>query len=145
LGEGLLFGLSWSQGSVSTEFSCGKVVKDSSIIRCLFNHVEARISFLLWVLFIIRRYFFCVVNKRPLDFLIFGYFLRILSFSGGVFVYFRSSLIFVSGVYVFVYCTCSGYFSCAGFVRISLAGRVICFLCVTPLCGVSGRYNLFEG
>ena len=30
-------------------------------------------------------------------------------------------------------------------MRISLAGRVICFLCVTPLCGVSGRYNLFEG
>jgi hypothetical protein len=28
--------------------------------------------------------FFCVGNKRALDFLIFGYFLRILSFSGGV-------------------------------------------------------------
>ncbi len=29
-------------------------------------------------------------------------------------------------------------------MRISLAGRVIYFLCGTPLCGVSGRYNLFE-
>ncbi len=36
------------------------------------------------------------------------------------------------------------YFWCAGYVRISLAGRVIYFLCGTPLCGVPGRYNLFE-
>ncbi len=37
------------------------------------------------------------------------------------------------------------YFWCAGSVRISLAGWVIYFLCGTPLCGVPGRYNLFEG
>ncbi len=36
------------------------------------------------------------------------------------------------------------YFWCAGSVRISLAGRVIYSLCGTPLCGVPGRYNLFE-
>ena len=29
-------------------------------------------------------------------------------------------------------------------MRISLAGWVIYFLCGTPLCGVPGRYNLFE-
>ena len=29
-------------------------------------------------------------------------------------------------------------------MRISLAGRVVDFLCGTPLCGVPGRYNLFE-
>ena len=41
--------------------------------------------------------------------------------------------------------SCFVYFWCAGSVRISLAGRVIYFLCGTPLCGVPGRYNLFEG
>ena len=40
--------------------------------------------------------------------------------------------------------SCVVYFWCAGSVRISLAGRVIYFLCGTPLCGVPGRYNLFE-
>ncbi len=40
--------------------------------------------------------------------------------------------------------SCFVYFWCAGSVRISLAGRVIYFLCGTPLCGVPGRYNLFE-
>jgi len=39
---------------------------------------------------------------------------------------------------------CFVYLWCAGSVRISLAGRVIYFLCGTPLCGVPGRYNLFE-
>ncbi len=29
-------------------------------------------------------------------------------------------------------------------MRIFLAGRVIYSLCGTPLCGVPGRYNLFE-
>ncbi len=37
--------------------------------------------------------------------------------------------------------SCFVYFGCAGSVRISLAGRVIYFLCGTPLCGVPGRYN----
>ncbi len=40
--------------------------------------------------------------------------------------------------------SCFVYFWCAGSVRISLVGRVIYFLCGTPLCGVPGRYNLFE-
>ena len=37
--------------------------------------------------------------------------------------------------------SCFVYFGCAGSVRISLAGRVIDFLCGAPLCGVPGRYN----
>ncbi len=40
--------------------------------------------------------------------------------------------------------SCFVYFWCSGSVRISLAGQVIYFLCGTPLCGVPGRYNLFE-
>ncbi len=40
--------------------------------------------------------------------------------------------------------SCFVYFWCAGSVRISLAGRVIYFLCGTSLCGVPGRYNLFK-
>ena len=88
--------------------------------------------------------FFCVGNKRALDFLIFGFFFEYCLFPVE-FCLLSFSVNFVSGVYVSVYCTCSGYFWCAGFVRISLAGRVMCFLCVTPLCGVPGQYNLFEG
>jgi hypothetical protein len=40
MGEGLLFGLSWLDGSVSTVLSERKVVKVSSVLRCLSNHVE---------------------------------------------------------------------------------------------------------
>ncbi len=40
MGEGLLLGLSWIDGSVSTVLSERKVVKVSSILRCLSNHVE---------------------------------------------------------------------------------------------------------
>jgi hypothetical protein len=40
--------------------------------------------------------------------------------------------------------SCLFYFGCAGSVGIFLAGRVIYFLCGTPLCGVPGRYNLFD-
>ncbi len=40
--------------------------------------------------------------------------------------------------------SCFVYFWCAGSVRIFLACWVIYFLCGTPLCGVPGRYNLFE-
>jgi len=48
-------------------------------------------------------------------------------------------------VYPFItLASCFVYFWCAGSVRISLAGWVIYFLCGTPLCGVPGRYNLFE-
>ncbi len=45
-------------------------------------------------------------------------------------------------VYIFItLVSCFVYFGCAGSVRISPAGRVIYFLCVTPLCGVPGRYK----
>ncbi len=40
--------------------------------------------------------------------------------------------------------SCFVYFERAGSLRISLAGWVIYFLCVTPVCGVPGQYNLFE-
>ncbi len=40
--------------------------------------------------------------------------------------------------------SCFVYFWRAGSVRISLAGRVIYFLCGTPLCGVPGRYNFIR-
>ncbi len=36
------------------------------------------------------------------------------------------------------------YFGRAGSLGVSLVGRVIFFLRGAPLCGVSGRYNLFE-
>ncbi len=36
------------------------------------------------------------------------------------------------------------YFGRAGSLESSLAGQVIFFLRGAPLCGVSGRYNLFE-
>ncbi len=47
-------------------------------------------------------------------------------------------------MYVYPFITlvsCFVYFWCARSVRISLAGRVIYFLCGTPLFGVPGRYN----
>ncbi len=48
-------------------------------------------------------------------------------------------------IYLFItLVSCSVYFGCAGSLGVSLASRVIFFLCVGPLCGVSGRYNLFE-
>ncbi len=51
MGEGLLLGLSWLQGSVSTVLSERKVVKVSSIIRCLSNHVEVNFFYLISVWF----------------------------------------------------------------------------------------------
>jgi hypothetical protein len=43
MGEGLLLGLSWLDGSVSTVLSERKVVKVPSVLRCLSNHVEVKI------------------------------------------------------------------------------------------------------
>ena len=43
MGEGLLLGLSRLDGSVSTVLSERKVVKVSSLLRCLSNHVEVNI------------------------------------------------------------------------------------------------------
>jgi hypothetical protein len=54
MGEGLLFGLSWLDGSVSTVLSERKVVKVSSVFRCLSNHVEVNFFYLtsVWLSFV---------------------------------------------------------------------------------------------
>jgi hypothetical protein len=49
MGEGLLLGLSWLDGLVSTVLSERKVVKVSSILRCLSNHVEVNFFYLISV------------------------------------------------------------------------------------------------
>ncbi len=46
MGEGLLLGLSWLDGSVSTVLSERKVVKVFSVLRCLSNHVEVNFFYL---------------------------------------------------------------------------------------------------
>jgi hypothetical protein len=43
MGEGLLLGLSWLDGSVSSVLSERKVIKVSLVLRCLSNHVEVNI------------------------------------------------------------------------------------------------------
>ncbi len=52
MGEGLLLGLSWIDGSVSIVLSERKVVKVPLIFRCLSNHVEVNIFYLISVWFI---------------------------------------------------------------------------------------------
>ncbi len=88
-----------------------------------------------------------LVLREPWVFLIFfDSFIEYCLFSGGGFAFFVHLLFFVAVcVYPFItLVSCFVYFGCAGSVRISLAGWVIYFLCGTPLCGVPGRYNLFE-
>ena len=51
MGESLLLGLSWLDGSVSTVLSERKVVKVSSILCCLPNHVEVNFFYLTSVWF----------------------------------------------------------------------------------------------
>jgi hypothetical protein len=51
MGEGLLLGLSWLDGSVSTVLSERKVVKVPSILRCLPNHVEVNFLYPISVWF----------------------------------------------------------------------------------------------
>ncbi len=51
MGEGLLLGLSRLDGSVSIVLSERKVVKVSSILRCLSNHVEVNFFYLISVRF----------------------------------------------------------------------------------------------
>jgi hypothetical protein len=51
MGEGLLLGLSWLDGSVSNVLSERKVVKVSSIFHCLSNHVEVNFFYLIGVWF----------------------------------------------------------------------------------------------
>ncbi len=46
MGEGLLLGLSCLDGSVSTVLSERKVVKVSSVLRCLSSHVEVNFFYL---------------------------------------------------------------------------------------------------
>ena len=50
MGEGLLLGLSWLDGSVSSVLSERKVIKVSLVLRCLSNHVEVNIFLLVSVL-----------------------------------------------------------------------------------------------
>jgi hypothetical protein len=51
MGEGLLLGLSWLDGSVSAVLSERKVVKVSSFLCCLSNHVEVNFFYLISVWF----------------------------------------------------------------------------------------------
>jgi hypothetical protein len=53
MGEGLLLGPSWLDGSVSAVLSERKVVKVSPVLRCLSNHVEVNIFYLtsVWLSF----------------------------------------------------------------------------------------------
>jgi hypothetical protein len=90
MGEGLLFGLSWLDGLVSTVLSERKVVKVSSILRCLSNHVEVNFLFCkCLVLFVVSSGII-----RLLDFLIFfGYYREYCLFCGeGSFFFFCSPL-----------------------------------------------------
>ncbi len=84
---------------------------------------------------------------KALDFLIFfGCYLEYCLFCGEgsfsfVLRYFCKRCVFIHLLHLFLVLFTFWY---AGSVRISLAGRVIYFLCGTPLCGVPGRYNIFE-
>ena len=51
MGEGLLLGLSWLDGSVSSVLSERKVIKVSLVLRCLSNHVEVNLFYLISVWF----------------------------------------------------------------------------------------------
>ncbi len=56
MGEGLLLGLSWLDGSVSPVLSERKVVKVSLVRRCLSNHVEVNFFYLTSVFIFIWSY-----------------------------------------------------------------------------------------
>ncbi len=80
MGEGLLLGLSWLDVSVSTVLSKRKVVKVSSILRCLSNHVEVNILLSCKCLV---QFLFSSDLIRLLDFLIlFGYYCEYCIFFG---------------------------------------------------------------
>ncbi len=49
MGEGLLLGLSWLDGSVSSVLSERKVIKVSLVLCCLSNHVEVIFFYLISV------------------------------------------------------------------------------------------------
>ncbi len=111
---------------------------------CLFNHVEVNFLFVsVWFSFFVSS---GILRLLVLDFLIlFGYYCEYcIFFDEDSFSFFLCSSLFCKRCVFYVLVCCFVYFWCAGSVRISLAGRVIYFLCGTPLCGVPGRYNLFE-
>ena len=90
MGEGLLLGLSWLDGSVSTVLSERKVVKVSSVLCCLSNHVEVN-----FFLFRKCRVQFLILSGiiRLLDFLIFfGYYREYCLFCGEGSFFFCSPL-----------------------------------------------------
>ncbi len=68
MGEGLLLGLSWWDGSVSSVLPERKVVKVSSVFRCLCNHVEVNFFYLISVRF---SFLFSPGLIRLLDFFIY--------------------------------------------------------------------------
>ncbi len=68
MGEGLLRGLSWLDGSVSAVLSERKVVEVSLILRCSSNHVEVNFFYLVSVWFSL----FSFGLIRLLDFLIYS-------------------------------------------------------------------------
>ncbi len=72
MGEGLLLGLSWLDGSVSSLLSERKVVKVSSILCCLPNHVEVNFFYLISVWFSVGFIWSYKASRFPN---IFGYYL----------------------------------------------------------------------
>jgi hypothetical protein len=68
MGEGLLLGLSWLDESVSAVLSERKVVKVSSILCCLSNHVEVNFFYLISVWFSFVFFW----SYKALDFLIYS-------------------------------------------------------------------------
>jgi hypothetical protein len=130
MGEGLLLGLSWLDGSVSTVFSERKVVKVSSVLRCLSNHVEVNFFYLTSVWFLFVFIWSYKASGLPN---IFGYYCEYCLFLVKIlFPFLLVFVIFVSSMCLFVYYTCLlfVYFGCAGSVGTFLAGWVIYFVCV---------------
>jgi hypothetical protein len=130
MGEGLLLGLSWLDGSVSAVLSERKVVKVSSILCRLSNHVEVNFFYLISVLV---PFLFSSGLIRLLDFLIYSvitvstvfFVVKILFFFFFSSLFYKRCvfirLLYLSPVCLFGVCWVRGNF---------LAGRVIYFLCV---------------
>jgi hypothetical protein len=97
MGEGLLLGLSWLDGSVSSVLSERKVVKVSSIFRCLSNHVEVNFFYLLSVWFS----FVFICSYKASGFLnIFGYYCEYCLFCGEDSFSFSLFFVILYAVYV---------------------------------------------
>jgi hypothetical protein len=79
-----------------------------------------------------------------MGFVVFWFFpLNIISFSGGISLF---SVVFLGSIFVYlcIHLSLVCLFWACEFLEVSLAGWVIFSMCGTPLCGVTGRYNLFE-